>query len=151
MRDDIAVVVAREDVEHPEVDADGADIVGFQDDSCPMIHPHRTVADPPAAVHLQMRVNAGRPDPDEKVLAPTEHLVHHLAGQVDGGVPRHPDIAARQGATGQVLSQCGRRMPNGVTLGHRSPQPQPARCPDETGLAEPSERVGHRAATGLGL
>ena len=81
-----------------------------------------------------MRVNAGRADPDEQVLAPADHLVDHLAGQIDGGKARHADIAAGQRATDQVPAAVCRGVPDGVTLGHGLPQPQPARGAGEPGV-----------------
>jgi len=133
----IAVVIAIEDLEHSEVDADGPNGAGFQHDSRAAIHRHPPVAHPPAAVHLQVRVNAGPPDSDEQVLPPTEHLIHHLPGEVDGGKSRHPDIAACQCLPGQVLPQRGRGVPDGVALRHRSSQPQPAGRSDKARLNQP--------------
>ena len=54
------------------------------------------------------------------MLPAAEHLVDHLPGEVDGGVPRHPDVAAGQGAADQVLAQHGGGVPDGVTFGHLS-------------------------------
>src|SRR5580693_337617 len=80
--DRVAVVGAVEDFQHAQVDADRADIAGFQDDPNAVIVAHRPGSHPPAAVHLQMRVDAGRSDANEQMLAPAVHLVDNLTGQV---------------------------------------------------------------------
>ena len=74
--------------------------------------------DLPAAVHLQMRVDASRSHPDEQVLAPTDDLVDHPPGQVNGGVARNADIAAGQHFSGQRLPQDHGGVPDGIALGH---------------------------------
>jgi hypothetical protein len=97
--DHLVVVVSVEDFQYAEVDADGADglfaMAGFQDDPDPMISPHAPAGHPPAAVHLQMRVDAGRSGSDEQVLAAAEYLVDPMPSEVDGGEPWYPDVAAR--------------------------------------------------------
>ena len=101
----VLVVVAFQNLQHAQVDADRADISCFQDDSNPVVGPTCPRRDPPAAIHLQVRVDTGRPDADEQVLAAAAHLVDHMTAQVDRGIPRHPNIAAGQRVTDQRLPQ----------------------------------------------
>ncbi len=84
-----------------------------------------------------------------KCLPRLQHLVHHLTGQVDGREPRHPDIAARQRATGQCLPQRGRgvrRRCHPRACVHRSRSPRGVR-------AKPASATARSAAepTALGL
>src|SRR5687768_15108616 len=53
------------------------------------------------------------------MLTPADHLVDDLSGQVDGGIARHPDVAARQRLSHQRLAQDGGSVPDGVAFGHR--------------------------------
>src|ERR1700737_2325932 len=112
MRDGGGVLGTVQDLQHSKVDADGTDVAGFQNDPRPVIDPHPPVADPPGAVHLHMRMDAGGTDPDGPMLAATEDVVDHLPGEVDGGEPRYPDIAAGQRPSGQLLSQRVRGVPD---------------------------------------
>src|ERR1700694_2142681 len=135
MGDDVLIVDAVEDLQHPQATTGGLSPVrsraGFQNDADAMpgaAGPR--AADPPAAVHLQVRMNAGRADPDEQVLAAADDLVDDEAGQVGGGVARHPDVAAREGATDQCLPQIRRGVPDGVTFGHVAVSPRSLSLPD---------------------
>ena len=55
------------------------------------------------------------------MLAAADDLVDPLPGQVDGGVPRNANIAARQGFSDECLAQDGGGVPDGVTFGHGYP------------------------------
>src|SRR5947209_698965 len=134
--DNVAVVIAFQDLQYAQVDADRADLTCFQDDPNPVVDPRGPRCDPPAAVHLQVRVNTGRPDADEQVLAPAAHLVDDLAAQVDRGITRHPNVAAGQSVTDQRLPQyfCG--VENGVTFRHGLPQPQSTRGAGKPGVGQ---------------
>ena len=122
MGDRVLVVRAVEHLEHAQIDSGGPDVAGLQDDPDPVVGPRGSAAagDPPAAVHLQMRVDAGVADADEQVLAPAEHLVDDPTGQVDRGVARHADVAAGERGAHQGLAQHGRGAEDGVAFGHQA-------------------------------
>ena len=73
---------------------------------------------PPTAVHLQMRMDARWPNPDEQMLAPAEHLVHKVTTEVDGGVLGHADIASGQCPADQRIAQGRGGTKDGVALRH---------------------------------
>ena len=130
----VAVMGAFEDLQHAQVDADRADIAGFQDDPDPVVGTAYPRRHSPAAVHLQMRVDTCRSDANEQMLAPAAHLIDHVTAEVDCREAWHPDIAARQRAADQRLAQCVCGAENGVTLGHALPQTQSAWRPGEPGV-----------------
>ena len=82
------------------------------------------------------------PDPDEQVLAAAEHLVDHLAGEVDGRELRHPHVAAGQRLARERVAQLGRGAVDGVTFGHaRSRYPRPPKCyARDVGCERPDNR-----------
>jgi hypothetical protein len=120
MSDSIDVVGPLEHFQDSEVDARSVNVPGLQDDSDPVTGPARLVQgrDLPASFHLQMRMDAGLPDPDEQVLAAADDFVNDLPGQVDGGVARNPDVAAGQGLSGERFAQDGGSVPDGVAFRH---------------------------------
>ena len=63
-------------------------------------------------------MDAGLADPDEQMLAPADDFVDPMSGQVDGGVARHANIAARQHFSRQGFTQLGGGVKYGVALGH---------------------------------
>ena len=67
-------------------------------------------------------------DADEQVLAAAEHLVDHLAGEVDGGELRHPHVAAGECAALERFAQLGGGAVHGVAFGHAVTVPAPAKC-----------------------
>ena len=117
VRDGVKVVGAVEDLQHAEVDPGRGDLAG------PKHNPDLVIGDParrdpPTAVHLQVRMDTCRPDPDEQVLTAAQYLVDRVVGQVNGGVLGHPDIASGQGPADQCVAQgCGGTK-DGVALRH---------------------------------
>src|SRR6185295_17156422 len=95
--------------------------------------------DLPAAIHLQMRMNAGLTDADEQVLAAAEHLVDDLAGEINGGEFRYPDVASCQRLPGEGIAQDGCGVPDGVALRHRLPASTSAKAP--TAVRHSGDRV----------
>src|SRR5690606_24414819 len=74
----------------------------------------------PDALHLQVGVDAEPADPDEQVLAVADDLVDPFAGKIEGGVARHPEIAAHQRLSRQRQAQAVGGEEDGVTLRHGS-------------------------------
>src|SRR4029078_8962097 len=70
MGDHLHVALPLQHLQHPEIDACGLKIGGFQNDSYPITGAARLIdgVDLPAALHLQMRMDAGLADADEQVL-----------------------------------------------------------------------------------
>ena len=146
--DGVLVVGAVENLQHAEVDSGGLHVTGLQDDADAVARAARPVraGDPPAAVHLQVRVDARLADPDEQVLAAADDLVDPLPGQVDGGVARHANIAARQRLSRQRLAQLGGGVKDGVTFGHRLPGHPQRDFPQPFGVGRVERVCGHPAA-----
>ncbi|MCT7363974.1 hypothetical protein A7G45_14275 [Mycolicibacterium llatzerense] len=117
--DDVLVVVSFENLQGAELGAHRLNVVGFQDDSRPMVRPSGSGVDLPLALHLEVRVDAGPGGADEQVLAAAEHFVDLLSAEVDGRELRDANVAARQRLSLQCLAEhcCG--MPDGVAFGHQ--------------------------------
>src|SRR5271166_1055196 len=122
VRDDGQVVFAVEDLQRAQVDTDGLHVLRFQDDPDSVVAVAPAAAlrarQPPAALHLQVGVDAGRPDPDEQMLAPADHFADGLAGQIDRREGRHPHVAPGQRLANEPVAQVGGGVPDGVAFGH---------------------------------
>ncbi len=124
MGDGVHVVLAVQNLQHAEVDACGAGIGGFQDDSDLVgWYPPDLPADEPGAVHLQVGVDACVAHADEQVLATAEYFVDDAARQIHGGELRYPNVAARECLTGERVSQLGRCAVDGVAFRHSLSDP----------------------------
>ncbi len=108
---------AVQNLQDAQIDSGRGDLAGLQQDP-DFMGRNAAAINPPLAVHLQVRVEARRPDPDEEMLAPAEHLVDRVAGEVDGGEARDADVAAGEGLSGQCIAQDGGGVEDGVALGH---------------------------------
>ena len=81
MFDGFFVVVPLEDFQSAELGAYRLKVIRFQDDSCLVVGSARPGVDLPLALHLEVRVDAGRRGADEQVLATADDLVDRLAWQ----------------------------------------------------------------------
>src|SRR6185295_2891913 len=137
MGDHLHVALPLQHLQHPEIDACGLKIGGFQNDSYPITGAARLIdgVDLPAALHLQMRMDAGLADADEQVLTAADDFVDHVAGEVDGGVARHPDIAPGQRLADECVAQDGSRVPDGIALRHISLNQLQRQSPESTSFS----------------
>ena len=80
--------------------------------------------DPPVALHLEVRVDGqAAVGADQQVLAARDGLGDELAGEVDGRVPGHAEVAAGQHLPGEGSVQALGGGPDDVTFGHGSSLP----------------------------
>jgi len=77
----------------------------------------------PRALHLQVRVDRPLVGAHQQVLAARHDLAQDLAGEVGGGVARHPELGGRQHAPGHRLVEVVAGAPDGVALRHRAAVP----------------------------
>ena len=120
--DDRVLVLARYHLHHREQVPDRLPGVVGQHDPDPVVGRPAAAGrpDPPRAVHPQVRVHGlAVVGPDQQVLPARDHGAHGAPGQVRGGEPRDPEVAAGQHPPGQRLAQLPGGPPDGVTLGHR--------------------------------
>lgn len=117
----LRLVAGADELDHAELIADGLPVGVRQDqpDLVAVPEPLGPGPDPPVSVHAQVGVNGETVlRPGEQVLAAGDRLGHHVTGQVSGGQPRHPEIAARQRPPGERLVQAPRGRPDDISLGH---------------------------------
>ena len=124
---DSPVLLAGSDqLDNAELEAGRLPLLVREHQPDPVVPPRiaRCRADPPGAVHLEVRMHRDVAlDPGEQVLAAGDSPGHGAAGQVGRREPRDPEVAARQHAPGQRLVQLAGRPPDDVTLGHEASIP----------------------------
>jgi len=170
MADQGVLVPGADQVEHPEVDADGGVLLpdqrcadeaaahGFGSPSgylLPDALARACLPDHPGAVHTQVGVQ--RPaavEPGQDVLAAGDRLGDGHAGQPRGRDAGPAQIGGQQSPSREGVVQAVRGAPDRVALRHRlssSAEHQPARGePEASPLEGVSERVG-RAEHGLSV
>src|SRR6185312_10332581 len=109
-----------QDFQLAQVDSRRLNIACFQDDSHTVVAlSNATVrGDPPAAVHLHVRVDTGRADADEQMLSAAENLADCFSRQVHRREPGHAYVTTGQRLADQPVAQVGRRVPHRVALRH---------------------------------